>query len=73
MAKKKVAMVQPRPAQPANLVDLDLASVLQELGNNRAYTLLDANKDRWLVHFEGDIKPSMVMYLKDKWVIAQAK
>ena len=81
MAKKSnkglqpIAMVAPRPKGPADAVpSLDLATVLQQLGNNRAYTVISpVGSNSWIVHFEGDIKSSMIMQVKGRWVIAQSE
>ena len=75
MAKsKKVAMVAPKPAQPKDHTDLpgdapSLATVLQQLGNTRAYTVIRSHGNSWRVHFEGDFKPSTVAVVKGKWAI----
>jgi hypothetical protein len=66
-AKKKVAMVQPRPARPAKKADL--IDVLQQLGNDRPYFVISSKVDSWVVHFSGDSKPSMIVLVGGKWMI----
>jgi len=74
----RIAMVAPVPSRPAKVPadadpSLDLATVLQQLGNNRAYTVIARAVDHWIVHFEGDYKPSAVIKIDGKWKIVQVK
>jgi hypothetical protein len=72
MAKRKTAMVAPPPAKPAHQLTLEAALYLA--GNNRAYTVISPiGSNSWIVHFEGDIKSSMIMQVKGRWVIAQSE
>ncbi len=79
-SKKKVALIQPPPGhlpdlsavkpkpskpKPSELADLDF--VLQQLGNDRPYTLLATAVDYWIVHFLGDIGPTMITQVDGKW------
>ncbi len=78
MAKKKMAMVQPVPDKPESFINDfggpdKLAKVLTQLGNDRAYTVLESFSNGWSVFFEGDFQPSMVVFKVDKWQIIQAK
>ena len=75
------AMVKPAPSGPSPAKkqtarqtafagsDPSLAAVLSQLHNDRAYTILKAEHQLWIVHFEGDTKPSTVMLVDGKWVI----
>ena len=75
------AMVKPAPVgpSPANKQtarqtafagsDPSLAAVLQQLGNDRSYTILKAEHNLWIFHFEGDTKSSTGMLVDGKWVI----
>jgi len=73
-ASSKVPLVAPRPAMPPEAApSLDLAVVLQQLGNDRAYTVIAQGADHWIVHFEGDYEPSAVIKIEGKWKIVQAK
>lgn len=74
MAKKK-AMVAPPPIKPDQVetVGYFLSSVLQQLGNNRAYTIIRSHNNSWRVHFEGDYKPSTVALVNGKWTITLDK
>jgi hypothetical protein len=65
---KKVTMVAPPPAKP-----LDLTVLLRLLGNDRPYTIIATAVDHWIVHFNGDTKPSAIMQVGGKWKIVQAK
>jgi hypothetical protein len=61
-SNKKVSMVQAPPVRvPPPVKSLDLTVVLQQLGNDRPYTLTEVKPDYWLVHFLGDSKPTKIM------------
>ena len=78
---RRTTMVKPAPDGPSPArkqtvrqtafadSDLSLAAVLQQLHNDRAYTILKAEHQLWVVHFEGDTKPSTVMLSDGKWKI----
>jgi hypothetical protein len=67
-ASSKVAMVAPVPAKPKEKPDM--VEVLQQLGNDRPYFVISTKADSWVVHFSGDSKPSMIVLVGGKWVIA---
>jgi len=79
------AMVKPAPDGPSPAKkqtyrqtafagsDPSLAVVLQQLGNDRAYTILKSEHLLWVVHFEGDTTPSIVKLVDGKWVITKIK
>jgi hypothetical protein len=58
---KIVSMVAPVPAKPKPAKKADLAAALEQLGNDRPYTLIEDKPDYWLVHFLGDPKATRVM------------
>jgi hypothetical protein len=60
MAKKK-AMVQAKPDPPLGTT-VQLAMLLQMIGNDRAYTVLDHEGNVWTLHFEGDSVPSVLRF-----------
>jgi hypothetical protein len=61
MAKKR-SMVQPPPIGPA----VQLALLLQKIGNDRAYTVLSHEGNTWTLHFEGDHAPTVLLFDDDK-------
>ena len=73
------AMVKPAPDGPSPArkqtarqtafagSDSSLATVLQQLHNDRAYTILKTDHLLWVVHFEGDTNPSTVKFVNGKW------
>lgn len=69
------AMVKPPPKKPRNRSasqassDRELASILQMFGNNRAYSILAVGHKRWVIHFEGDAKHTVVTFEGDKPVM----
>ena len=62
MAGKKIAMVQMPPMSPA----VELALLLAEIGNNRAYTVLSHEGKTWVIHFEGDTEFTRLVFKEDK-------
>ncbi len=69
MAKKKVAMVSPKPAKPDELplfaspeLERKLIKTLHLIKNNRFYTVLEYHNTWASVHFEGDSEPKTVTY-----------
>jgi len=72
MAKKhRVAMVTPVPQTGNRPVirgpsSARLAVALQLLGNDRAYTVVGIKGNTWIVHFEGDTKPTVIDFEGDK-------
>ena len=56
---KKTAMVQPTPVGPVRKSPT-LEQILKRLGNDRAYTVISHKGNTWLVHFEGDTKPTTI-------------
>ena len=73
-SKKKVGMVQPPPSKQSQTAGFvaDLAAVLQHLNNDRSYTILATDHNRWIVLFEGDLKPSYVKLVDGKWKIVSS-
>ncbi len=71
MAKKR-ALVQPPPAKPKPSKPADLDAVLQQLGNDRPYTLVGTASDHWIVHFLGDDQISMIKAIDGKWAIIKS-
>lgn len=65
---RPIAMVKPPPSKlPADAVpSLDLAMVLQQLGNDRAYTVISSHGNSWKVHFEGDAWAKTIRVVKGK-------
>lgn len=61
------AMVKPTPSMAGS--DAKLSEVLQELGNNRSYTVIRSHGNSWRVHFDGDLVPSTVKFVNGKPVI----
>ncbi len=72
MAKKK-AMVQPPPTKPEpgqtsfEFTDPALARILTQLGNDRAYTIVQTTGSGWVVMFEGDSQLSIVSAKDGNW------
>lgn len=68
---RKTAMVQPKPAAPEQTamkgIDVSLEHVLEQLGNNRPYTILRRHGNSWRIHFYGDSAPVTV-----KWEYGKA-
>jgi|GEM_PF-1705009 len=70
MAKRRTAMVQPKPgsadlpifANPA--LEARLIKTLKALKNDRAYTVLEYHANWASVHFEGDYNPTTITYLE---------
>ena len=66
---KKQAMVQPPPSKPKSVKPSDLASILQQLGNDRAYTIIHSDGKSWRLIFEGDYHLSTIKIVDGKWKI----
>ena len=64
----KTYMVPPVP-MPGTLERLRL--ILEELGNDRAFTLIRAHGNTYRVHFAGDKNLSTVKRVDNKFVIIQ--
>lgn len=47
--------VSPAASPPASLEE-----ILHRMGKNRAYTVISHKGNAWLVHFEGDSKPTTI-------------
>jgi hypothetical protein len=62
---KKIAMVQPKADQPMGTV-VQLALLLQHMGNNRAYTVISHQGNVWMIMFEGDYAPTELIYEGEK-------
>jgi hypothetical protein len=62
-------MVKPPPAIAGG--EELLAQVLKELGNDRPYTMIRSDGNKWRVFFEGDKKASTVKKLDGKYTIIQ--
>jgi hypothetical protein len=68
----RIAMVKPVPRGPRYPITSaatlggehpscpSLEQILKHLGNNRAYTVIRVLDDSWLIHFEGDQKPTLI-------------
>ena len=54
---RKTTMVQPKPANPDLL---ELLKLLELMGNNRAYTVINHDYKKWVVHFEGDTDHTII-------------
>ena len=54
---RKTTMVQPKPANPDLL---ELLKLLELMGNNRAYTVINHDDNTWVVHFEGDTDHTII-------------
>jgi len=61
MAKKQ-AMVQAPPLGPT----VQLALLLQMIGNNRSYTVISHEGNVWTIHFEGDYDHTVIRFEGDK-------
>jgi hypothetical protein len=57
---RPTAMVKPPPVGAGRHDHLSLEDILKKLGNNRAYTVIKVLDDSWLIHFEGDHKPTLI-------------
>jgi hypothetical protein len=74
---KKLAMVQPLPQGPTpeqpmfGGTDERLAAAIKELGINRAYTILGTDAKQFRVHFEGNYKPSLIIFKDGKWRVVE--
>lgn len=68
MAKKKTAMVKPKPTGPEpeqtsfKGSDITLEFLLGKLNNNRPYTILSHEGKSWRLHFYGDPAPCTVKW-----------
>jgi hypothetical protein len=68
---KRVAMVKPVPVgahgdAPTVGAAVQLALMLQHLGNNRAYTVISHEGNVFTVHFEGDYAPTVLIFEGEK-------
>jgi hypothetical protein len=64
--------LSPTPEQPMfGGTDERLAAAIKELGINRAYTILGTDAKQFRVHFEGNYKPSLIIFKDGKWKVSQ--
>jgi hypothetical protein len=54
------AMVKPKPAIP------EISSVLELIGEDRAYTIIKQSGKTWIIHFEGDYEPTTITFEGEK-------
>ena len=67
-----IAMVQPAPRVPSGKPDqplgttVQLAKLLQMIGNDRAYTVINHEGNVWTLMFEGDYAPTVLRFEGEK-------